>query len=158
MPIPEGVSEAGAFLYRFYQRGVAEGMGSNEMIRALREEGYGYRRTEMLSDIRLARIEWDKTDAMSRLPAVSPIPEDYYTPAEFTSVTKRYATVARTTYRDVETGEEFTDYITVGHNEPLTAGEVEEEAWEAVQGYNPEMELERVKATVANAWLGRGWE
>ncbi|GAI83785.1 unnamed protein product [marine sediment metagenome] len=141
----------------YIMRGVHKLMSSRQIIGAIRGAGYGYRSADMYRDIRIARIEFDKTDALHRLPTPAMISEEYYTPVEYTKVTTRYATVAKVRYRDAETGQEWTDYLTAGHDAPRKVGEVVEGLWTKIEADRYYRELERIEAVIENTYRGLGW-
>lgn len=111
----------------------------------------------MYRDIRFSRIDFDKVNALNRLPKTAWIAEEYYGAVKHTSVTTRYATVGKMRYRDVLTGEEFTDYRTMGHDAPRKAGEVTDELFSKIGNDRYYRELELIESSIDNTWQGLGW-
>lgn len=112
MYIPKLISNKGESLAGFLFRGVREDYSSNSIINILKEHGYGYRRSEMLKDIRLYRVAWEKFEAIKRLPDHVTPPKDYFIGAKDVTIPKRYLYTYREIKTNSETGERSESYHT----------------------------------------------
>ena len=129
-----GLSAATRANYRTIQQGVAQGLSAASINTALRlETGIGIRRQDLLQGMRVARgvqtqgrnianVRKDRMPSFAQFPTFSPITSD-----------KKYLVQYEGRWSDPATGQTGTRYITVGTDEELTAGELDQAALDAYQ-------------------------
>jgi len=138
-----GLSTAARANYRFIQQGVAQGLSAAQVNAALRlETGVGIRRQDLLQGMRVARgvitqgrnianVRKDRKPTFAQFPTFAPVTSN-----------KKYLIQYEVRWRDPESGATGTRYITVGTDDELTAGELDQAAQAA---YEEGQEAERYK-------------
>ena len=136
-----GLSPATRANYRFIQQGVARGLSAAQVNTALRlETGIGIRRQDLLQGMRVARgvqtqgrnianVRKDRRPSYAQFPTFEPVTSN-----------KKYLVQYEVRWSDSVTGQTGTRYITVGTDEELTAGELDQAALDA---YNEGQEADR---------------
>ena len=132
-----GLSAAARRNYSIIQQGVAQGLSSKAINQSIAlREGKGIRRTDLLQGMRLAggvqqagrnigNVGLARRPNYSTLPAFSPVTSN-----------KKYLIQYEVRWTDSITGETGSNFITVGTDETLTRGELDQaaiDAWEEGQ-------------------------
>lgn len=125
------------------------GWGGNRIITEARRLGLGYRRTDMLSDVR-AYLGRERAR-----PAALSIPKKYHPtafhfgPSEF-NIKRRYQAAIEFRGRHIVTGEPMSRTVYMEYDQLPTVGEMEQAARERWAGQSPklmEMEIDDVRFT-----------
>ena len=127
-----GLSTATRANYRFIQQGVARGLSATQVNTALRlETGIGIRRQDLLQGMRVARgVQTQGRNIANVGLARRPSYERFPTFAPVTS-NKKYLVQYEVRWTDPVRGTSGTNYITVGTDERLTRGELDQAASDA---------------------------
>jgi len=155
MAVPHGISPKGVRVWRYIRSGIDRGLSANAIIRVLRKHGLGYMRAEMLRDIRIARIDSDRRNALGRLPKVDVISEEYYFKPKVSLVPKRYVTKVTFDVYDPKTGITERRDLPFGHDTLLRVGDILDEVEKVMIERYPEMEVRNFR--VIDTWRGRYW-
>ncbi len=106
-------------------RGISEGLSDNTIQRTLQDEGLGYRRTDMLSDIRTLRGVETSSARLRTLP-----PDRHADPSRMpyalTQQLREYSFRVRVSGFDPNVGQRVDRFINVSTNELLTRTEIED--------------------------------
>jgi len=106
MPLESGVRRA---LGRILIQGlVPQGLGANEIVRALRRGGVSYRNKDMYADIRLFSGKQKYEDAVRAVPGSDRVPKRYMVETTFKRPYK-YKVMGDVTYYDPVAGQEWTE-------------------------------------------------
>lgn len=123
-------------------------MTGAEVLRSLREGDIGYRTQDFYSDWAYTRELVEKGKKMKFTWRGEVISEELYMETGY-EMKARYETLCIVTYKDVITGKEETQWITIAHEhleegittpdryQALTRGEIEEAAADAVRATSP---------------------
>jgi len=132
-----GLSAAARRNYSIIQQGVAQGLSSKAINQSIAlREGRGIRRSDLLQGVRLAggvqqagrnigNVGLARRPNYATLPAFSPVTSN-----------KKYLVQYEVRWTDSETGETGSNFITIGTDETLTRGELDQaaiDAWEEGQ-------------------------
>lgn len=99
----------------FLLRGIREGLSGMEIMRALREQGLGYRLTEFYHDLRLLKGASERWDRVKYVPKDKIPSEELYVPSTL-KVPSKYLTFFECEMRNRVTGEKVTKYFGVQHD------------------------------------------
>lgn len=108
------LSPKGQRVWMFYERGLREGLSFNEIIRIVREAGLGYRRTEMLADLRKMAAYLGRWDWLQRRPRHLQIPEEAFAPTR-TPTPQPYMVTVEGEVFNPYTGEREVVYYSLGY-------------------------------------------
>lgn len=116
----EGLTEKGRKVWMFLERGIREGKTFNQIIREMRELGLGYRRKDMLHDLRTISKALGKFDWLQRMPPHRIIDEEVVVRASKPTV-KRFLVTFEVKLYDPETSSTLVKYFTIGsdYKQPL---------------------------------------
>lgn len=128
--------------FPFISRGVAEGMSSEAIIKALRETGLSYRRQDMLADIRSVREGAKVREEFRTMTPDTPVDPDRYAMWEW-NIKEPYLYQVALSVTDRQTGKTELQYYGVLSDRVLTRREAEEIATSAMaamlEAYNKEV-------------------
>jgi len=111
----------------YLQKFISMGLSANETIRRLREVGLGYRRTDMLADIRMYRGV-EKAKDVGKYIRKDRFPTESTMVKTVLNQKRKYNSFIHYKYLDLETQEVKTKAFFVAHDEPLTVGSIEQAA------------------------------
>ncbi len=112
-------------LARLYLEGfIKQGLGANATLRALREMGLGYRRSEFLRDYRLAKGIFEKKPAWKHIPKEKHPSENLFEYRPFRHG-KKYTYIVQIEGQNIATGRYETGHATIISNRILTPSELE---------------------------------
>ena len=143
MSILKGISSAGAAVSKWLTSGIKQGLSGNSILKALQDEGLGYRRTNFLSDMRIlkdAESAWSGLRYVRRdaTPSIS-----HYLETK-SPLTTNFQTVVEVRGYDVETGESLTRHITIGRDTLVAREQLEEDALDTMEETSPSIIVESV--------------
>ncbi len=129
-----GLSTATRANYRFIQQGVAQGLSAKAINTGLLEQGRkGIRRQDLLEGMRFASgVQTQGRNIANVALSRRPTYERFSTFEPVTS-NKKYLVQYEVRWRDPVTGQTGTRYITVGTDERLTRGELDQAARDAYE-------------------------
>ncbi|MBW2562202.1 MAG: hypothetical protein JRE40_15290 [Deltaproteobacteria bacterium] len=154
MSIIEGLSWFGERYFNFITRGIAEGLSANRIIKSIAEAGLPTaRRSTMLRDIRLIRGVERVVEPMRYVGRERVISDRLYAPSD-KPMHRRYYTVVRVEGYDVETGEKFSQHVTVAHDTLLKRSEIEEAAEGLMIDESPTKVVEKVTPVFGRRYTG----
>jgi len=142
MPYLAGMTEKASRIISFLRGAVSRGMSADSIIRTARELDLPtYRRSEMLSDIRVLQGAEELGDRMKYVNRDATISDSLYAPTG-KGVFRNYLTFVKLSGVDSATGEAVERVVGVSHDTLLTRGEIEEEAESMVEETSPTIEIE----------------
>jgi len=153
--VPTGISPRGVRVWRYIRSGIDRGLSANAIIGVIRKHGLGYRRAIMLRDIRIARIDHDRRNALGRIPKINVISEEYYFKPRISLVPKRYVTKVAFDVYDPRTGLTERRDFPMGHDTLLRVGDIIDEVEKMMIEKYPELELRNFR--IIDSWRGRYW-
>jgi len=117
----EGLTERGLKVWQFLEKGIRQGLSFNQIIRLAREHGIGYRRKDMLHDLRVISKAIGKFDYLKRMPKHNIINEDTVVRTKYPTP-KKFMVTFKVTLYDQSTGSTMVKYFTVGsdYHQPLS--------------------------------------
>jgi len=130
----------------FILSGVRRGLSANRIQDALQLKDLGYRRTDILKDVRYWKDALETGSKIKYTWHNEVVNPNLYTETRW-RMGARYETVCRVRYNDRVTGESYEEYVTVKHEhledglrksdlyQSKTRGEIEEIAADSLPGY-----------------------
>lgn len=109
----EGLTEKGRKVWQFLEKGIRQGLSFNQIIRLAREQGIGYRRADMLHDLRVISKAIGNFDWLKRMPKNRIIDEEVAVKTKYPTP-KRFMVTFEVKVFNRDTGETLTKYFTVG--------------------------------------------
>jgi hypothetical protein len=142
----------------FILSGVRRGLSANRIQDALQLKDLGYRRTEILKDVRYWKGALEQGSKIKYTWTGETVDPNLYTETRW-RMSARYETVCRVRYTDRITGEEHEDYVTVKHEhledglvksdlyQSKTRGDIEEAARDAIPHYRGGEDAKNIEVT-----------
>lgn len=152
MAIPLGLSEKGEAIWNFIQSAITRGLGANQTLESLKNQGLGYRRTTFLSDFRIALRAEEKEATMKFVRKDYRITDKHYTPSKHPLAGGFRQTVFQIEGTDTRTGEDVIRHVTVAHDYITIRDELEFDAVRKVQGTSPWLEIKKITPVVARKY------
>lgn len=124
LPLLETMSKVARAAWPHIEHAVAEGIGTKEIEKALRDAGMGIRRQDLLALVREANlVEMIQSD-------IRRLPRDFVTPLErvrraATKIVGPIGYTVKVTINDALSGRQRTQLLTAHSTEPLSFAEVE---------------------------------
>jgi hypothetical protein len=134
------LSEQGRSVAQYIARGVEENYSATKIIDIIREQGLGYRESEMRNDIRVMQGAAGAWKGMRYAPRDYVIRPEWYKPA-YTKIEENYMTVIECDVYNNRTGETYTKHVAIKSDILKTRRELEEEAEKRVVISDPDQEV-----------------
>ena len=115
-----------------------------------KEAGWAGRKTTFIKDYRTVQVHLIGFDRMRYIRSDFVIGGKYY-PASTINMNTRYQTVFRVRGSNTITGEDFENYVTVGHDELMTRGDLSEIGESIASSRSPNMTISQ-----SSPVMGRG--
>jgi len=151
----EGLTDRGAKVWQFLEKGIKQGLSFNQIINKAREAGIGYRRSDMLKDLRTISKAMEKFDWIKRRPKHLPVTEDVAVKTK-TPTPRKFMATFKVTLFNPETGETFEKHFTVGTDYKQPLSYFEEQLYSS---FNAPEVTERYNTEIINAEIEKvfGW-
>jgi len=131
------ISKAGRQALPFIESAVNEGLSANATLRALQDQGLGFRRSDFLTIFRVVAGKGDIQDVIKIIGSNSIIPENYHTPSVYNLATNYQYTI------EINNGpSDLVDALHIGSDVPLTDNQILGAAQANYTGYASSVGLE----------------
>ena len=110
---------------------------------SLSEAGWSYRKTHMLSDIRVVRGAGETWERMKYVRRDRTVSEALYKERQYDRKW-RYSTTMEIHGRNILTGEAVTRHVTVTHQSLLLRGDLEADALQTLDDVSPDVVVDRI--------------
>jgi len=142
----------------FILSGIRRGLSANSIQDALQLKDLGYRRTEVLKDVRYWKDALEQGSKIKYTWSGETVNPNLYAETRW-RMSARYETVTRVRYRDRISGESYEDYVTVTHThledglekpdlyQSKTRDDIEAAARSSISGYRGVEDMEVLEVT-----------